>query len=48
MSGLKNGKFDHFVWVTMSEEGPVIANLLIDGVEDRAIRTLADPMPEKK
>jgi len=25
-------EFDHFVWVTMTDEGPVIANLLLEGV----------------
>lgn len=25
-------QFDHFVWVTMTESGPVIANLLLDGI----------------
>jgi len=45
MRGLAYGEFDHFVWVTMKPQGPVIANLLLDGVEDRAIITLPDPMP---
>jgi hypothetical protein len=47
MRGLNYGEFDHFVWVTMKPEGPVLANLLLDGVEDRAILTLPDPMPAK-
>ncbi|MEX2316072.1 MAG: metallophosphoesterase [Pirellulales bacterium] len=45
LRGLDYGEFDHFVWVTMKPEGPVIANVLLDGIEDRAIRTLPDPMP---
>ncbi len=26
------GEFDHFVWVTMSDEGPIMANLRLDGI----------------
>jgi len=32
MKGLNYGEFDHVVWVTMTEEGPVIANLLLPGI----------------
>ena len=48
LSGLKNGRFDHFVWVTMKEDGPVIANLLLDGVEDKNVRRLPNPVRTKK
>lgn len=34
LSGVEYGKFDHFLWVTMTDDGPVIANLLLDGVLD--------------
>ena len=27
-------RFQHFVWVTMTDEGPVLANLLLDGILD--------------
>lgn len=27
-------KFDHIVWITMTEEGPVLANLLLTGILD--------------
>ena len=30
--GPKFAEFDHFVWVTMTENGPVIANLLLEGI----------------
>jgi len=30
--GLDKGEFDHIVWVTMTGEGPVVANLLLDGI----------------
>ncbi len=32
MRGLNFGEFDHVVWVTMTEGGPVIANLLLPGI----------------
>ncbi len=32
MRGLKYGEFDHVVWVTMKKDGPVLANLLLDGI----------------
>ena len=33
------GQFDHVVWVTMTDAGPQIANLLLDGIWDEDIRT---------
>ena len=41
LTGLKDGKFDHFCWVTMKDSEPVLANILLDGVEDKNIRTVA-------
>ncbi|MEL6737876.1 MAG: metallophosphoesterase [Pseudomonadota bacterium] len=32
LRGVDYGSFDHFVWVTMTDDGPVIANVLLDGV----------------
>ncbi len=32
MRGVKYGEFDHIAWVTMKKEGPVIANILLDGI----------------
>jgi len=32
LGGPAVGEFDHFMWVTMTEEGPRVANLLLDGV----------------
>jgi hypothetical protein len=32
MRGLKYGEFDHLVWVTMKKDGPVLANLMLDGI----------------
>lgn len=32
LRGPAYGSFDHFAWITMTEDRPVIANLLLDGV----------------
>ena len=43
-SGLRGpvyGEFDHVVWVTMTDDGPVLANLMIDGIHDEHIRNEA-------
>jgi hypothetical protein len=32
LRGPNFGEFDHVVWVTMTEEGPVMANLLLQGI----------------
>jgi predicted phosphodiesterase len=32
MRGTRYGEFDHIAWVTMKKDGPVIANLLLDGI----------------
>jgi len=32
MRGLAYGEFDHIAWVTMKKEGPVVANILLDGI----------------
>jgi hypothetical protein len=33
------GEFDHVAWITMTEEGPVIANLLLNGIWDEDVLT---------
>lgn len=33
LRGLEYGEFDHFLWVTMTEDGPVIANVLPSGLQ---------------
>lgn len=40
MRGPRYGEFDHIVWVTMTDDGPVIANLMLDGIYDKNVRTL--------
>ena len=41
-SGLRGplyGEFDHVVWVTMMDDGPRIANLMLEGIWDENVRT---------
>jgi hypothetical protein len=37
LRGKAEGEFDHVVWVTVKDEGPVLANLLLDGIEDKNV-----------
>ena len=39
LRGPNFGEFDHMVWVTMTDEGPVIANLLLEGIWDENVVT---------
>lgn len=41
LRGPKFGEFDHAAWVTMTKDGPVIANLMIDGIYDENVTTEA-------
>ena len=34
MRGKLHGEFDQIAWITMTDEGPSIANLLLDGIVD--------------
>ncbi len=43
LRGIEYGEFDHFLWVTMTDDGPVIANLLLDGVLDPDIVPTVPP-----
>jgi hypothetical protein len=47
LRGKEYGEIDHVTWVTMKPSGPVIANLLLDGIEDKGFRTLPNA-PLKK
>lgn len=38
MRGLRYGEFDQFCWVTMKKDGPVLANLLLDGIYSEDMR----------
>ncbi|MFC2111809.1 metallophosphoesterase [Bacteroidota bacterium] len=39
LRGPNFGEFDHMVWVTMTDSGPVIANLLLQGIWDENVVT---------
>ncbi len=39
LRGPEFGEFDHVVWVTMTEEGPILANLWLDGILDADLLT---------
>src|SRR5262249_30759143 len=39
--GVEYGEFDHITWVTMKKDGPVIANILLDGI----LREDLSPLP---
>ena len=39
MRGVPYGEFDHIMWVTMTDEGPKISNLMLDGIYDSNVRT---------
>jgi hypothetical protein len=41
LRGAVFGEFDHVALVTMKSDGPVIANLMLDGIRDTDIRTVA-------
>lgn len=38
--GMEKDEFDHIMWVTMTDKGPIVANLLLDGIFGD------DPVPE--
>lgn len=37
LRGPQLGEFDHFVWVTMTDHGPILANLHLEGVFDHDV-----------
>jgi hypothetical protein len=39
LRGPQFGEFDHFVWITMTEQGPVLANLQLEGIFDSKLHT---------
>jgi hypothetical protein len=38
LRGLNYGEFDHLTWVTMKKTGPVLANLMLDGIYPEDLR----------
>ncbi|MFW6125294.1 MAG: metallophosphoesterase family protein [Pirellulales bacterium] len=47
MRGPAYGEFDHVVWVTMQKEGPVLANLMVEGIFPEDVAAVAGPRPEE-
>lgn len=45
MRGVRYGEFDHLVWVTMKKSGPVLANLLLNGILPEDLRPLESSEP---
>ncbi|MGD1841776.1 MAG: metallophosphoesterase [Thermonemataceae bacterium] len=41
LRGARLGEFDHVVWVTMTDDGPILANLLLEGIWDEDVSTEA-------
>ncbi|MDA0989600.1 MAG: metallophosphoesterase [Verrucomicrobia bacterium] len=42
LRGTSFGEFDHGVWVTLTSDGPVFANLLLDGIQDKNVHSEAN------
>lgn len=42
LRGPRLGEFDHITWVTMTDEGPVMANVALDGIHSDSVTTRAD------
>src|SRR5262249_39589786 len=43
LRGAPLGAFDHLVWVTMKPDGPVIANLMLEGIFPEDVRPAQAP-----
>jgi len=41
MRGVRYGEFDHIVWVTMKKDGPLLANIMLDGILPEDLRVPA-------
>ncbi len=39
LRGTRFGEFDHVVWITMTDNGPIMANLMLDGIWDEDVNT---------
>lgn len=46
LRGIRYGEFDHLVWVTMKDGGPVLANVMLDGIypEDLVVPETHEPV----
>jgi hypothetical protein len=45
MRGLRYGEFDHLVWVTMKKDGPMLANVMLDGIFSENMKLLETVEP---
>ncbi len=43
LRGVDYGEFDHIVWVTMKESGPVLANVMLDGIYPENLQINPEP-----
>ena len=48
LRGVRYGEFDHVTWVTMKAGGPVLANLMLDGIlpENLTLPETVEPVPQ--
>ena len=42
LRGTKFGEFDHVTWITMSDDGPIIVNVTLDGILPHDVTTRSD------
>lgn len=48
LRGPEVGEFDHVVWVTMKEDGPVLANLMVGGIFPEDVKSEAEKAAAEK
>ncbi len=48
LRGVEMGEFDHFAWITMKKEGPVLANLMLDALLPEDLQKIPTDEPAKK
>jgi hypothetical protein len=48
LRGTRYGEFDHLTWVTMKPAGPVLANVMLDGIlpENLVVPETVEPVPQ--
>ena len=48
LRGTRYGEFDHITWVTMKPTGPVLANVMLDGIlpENLVVPETVEPVPQ--
>ena len=48
LAGPEAGQFDHVMWVTMTTDGPIVCNLLLDGILDEDAKRNMPATPDQK